>query len=581
MTTLGFVFEWALRSSVMILACTLLLRLFATKNASFRLAGYVAVLCGSLIIPMLTAAMPGLPLTAPGPAQLSQRAAVALNDATAVIAIPESRQEAPLTTRFDWRRMAMAAYALVAGILLLRLCVGTALGLRLKLASRRTGLTSGDIEVRESDDVKVPVTLGIVHSAIVLPADWREWDQTKLLAVLAHEDSHVRRRDPLVQAVSALHRALLWLTPASWFLHKLIVRSAEEASDDAALATVRDRESYASILLDFMRKRVPAAAWQGVRMARYGRPEARIRHILNASMVSRGVTWGSAVAILAMVSPLTYVAAAAHPQQAPPVPVLVVPLSSALRAIPDNPVAASAPRPQPAAQAQTAPQATRSPVATKSTAATQAPAGGIRQYIIVSGNSMSGSWNSDEVHESELRARFGDKFAWFRENGREYIVTDSAVLSDLDKAMEPQKDVNRKQADVNSAQARVNELQAKVNAHQGNVNAQQKEVNRRQDIANQVQTAVDRGGNAALIEKLEAELRELRANKPEANQTSVNRMQSQVNEEQAQVNAGQAKVNLMQQKVNAEQHRVSAEFSRRVQEILGSALQRGAATEVK
>jgi predicted HicB family RNase H-like nuclease len=215
----------------------------------------------------------------------------------------------------------------------------------------------------------------------------------------------------------------------------------------------------------------------------------------------------------------------------------------------------------------------------------QAPTETIRHYVIVNGDSMSGSWDSNDGIDGggldALRARFGRHFAWFRQGGHEYVVTDAAVLAELDKAMEPQKNVNRMQAEVNRQQSRVNGLQARVNAHQADVNALQGEVNRRQQLVNQIQAAVDRGDNGDLVQKLEAQLRELRANRPEANQANVNRMQSQVNQEQAGVNAEQAKVNAMQQPVNDEQRRVSAEFSRRVQEIFHSALQRAAAQQVK
>ena len=215
-------------------------------------------------------------------------------------------------------------------------------------------------------------------------------------------------------------------------------------------------------------------------------------------------------------------------------------------------------------------------------AATQTTNDPIRYYVIVNGDSTSGSWDSREVPAvNELRARFGEHFAWFRQGSHEYVVTDAAVLADLDKAMEPQKTVNRMQAEVNRQQSRVNGLQAKVNAHQNDVNALQSEVNRRQQLVNQIQAAVDRGDNADLVQKLEAELQELRTKQPEANQANVNRMQSQVNQEQGGVNGEQAKVNVAQQAVNEEQHRVSAEFSRRVQEIFHSALQHGAAQQRK
>ena len=139
----------------------------------------------------------------------------------------------------------------------------------------------------------------------------------KLDAVLAHERSHIRRHDPAVQLLSAIHRALLWHSPLSWFLHRRIVRVAEEASDDAAVAATRDRASYAELLLDFVQRGARRASWQGVPMARYGRPDERIHRILDGTALSRGVTRWSVAAILALGSPLAYVVAAAHPQSAP------------------------------------------------------------------------------------------------------------------------------------------------------------------------------------------------------------------------------------------------------------------------
>ena len=175
--------------------------------------------------------------------------------------------------------------------------------------------------------------------------------------------------------------------------------------------------------------------------------------------------------------------------------------------------------------------------------------GAIRRYLIMQGDLMSGSWDeSDSPSSDELRAQYGDRFAWFRKDGHDYIVTDSDVMDELDRANEPQKDVNRKQAVVNREQQRVNAMQGGVNAHQHDVNAMQTRVNEHE-------SGVD--------------------------QEMVNRRQSDVNREQADVNAEQAKVNAMQGKVNEEQHRVSAEFNRKMQEILGSALQSGAAKKLR
>ncbi len=299
--------EWALRSSVLILSGILLLKVMRIKDAPVRLAAWTAMLCGSLAIQLLSVTMPSLPVQTRRFAV--DRAAVPITPPPQTRAVFERREVvAPATKHFDWRRAAVIAYLGVAGTLLLRLPVGLTMAPGLLHRSRPTGIDG----VRESDGVASPVTLGIIRPRIVLPADWREWDATKLAAVLAHEGSHISRRDPAVQVLSAIHRALLWYSPLSWYLDRQIVQLAEQASDDAAVAAIRDRASYAEVLLEFMRRSVRPAMWQGVPMARYGRPEQRIHRVLDSTALSRGITGWTIAAIVALALPLAYVVAAAQ-----------------------------------------------------------------------------------------------------------------------------------------------------------------------------------------------------------------------------------------------------------------------------
>jgi RND family efflux transporter MFP subunit len=325
MTTIQFLAEWALRSSILILTGALLLWALRVKDPSVRLAAWTAMLCGSLAMPLFTAMAPRITVamihtgirTAPQPVEAPLVKYAAAPDPVRGVTPQETNASKP----FDWARAAVTIYVLAAGALLMRLCFGLAMSLRLLRGSRATDRATHGIEIRESDRVATPVVLGIARPAIVLPGDWRRWDGAKLDAVLAHERSHIRRRDPAVQLLSAIHRALLWHSPLSWFLHRRIVRVAEEASDDAAVAVTRDRALYAEVLLDFMRRsggaRKRGAIWQGVPMARYGRADERIHRILDGTALSRGVTRWSAAAILVLGAPLAYLVAAAQPQSAP------------------------------------------------------------------------------------------------------------------------------------------------------------------------------------------------------------------------------------------------------------------------
>jgi RND family efflux transporter MFP subunit len=344
MTTVLFLAEWALRSSILILGGALLLWALRVKDPAIRLAAFTAMLCGSLAMPALTGALPHAPLAVrlvPAPVVVHD---AALQPAPALTRsdVAVERRGPGVRKRFNWARAALAIYALIALALLLRLCVGLAMSLRLLRGSRPTGQAAEGIEIRESDRVSAPVTLGIARPAIVLPADWRQWNGPKLDAVLAHERSHIRRGDPAVQLLSAIHRAVLWHSPLSWFLHRRIVRMAEEASDDAAIAATRDRASYAEVLLTFMQCGVRGANWLGVPMARYGRADKRIHRILEGTALPRGVTRWSVAAILALGSPLAYLVAAAQPQGAPQARTASAP-AAPVPAAPQTPPAVEAP----------------------------------------------------------------------------------------------------------------------------------------------------------------------------------------------------------------------------------------------
>ena len=62
MTTIQFLAEWALRSSILILGGGVLLQALRVRDPSIRLAAWTVLLCGSLAIPVLAAVLPGVPL---------------------------------------------------------------------------------------------------------------------------------------------------------------------------------------------------------------------------------------------------------------------------------------------------------------------------------------------------------------------------------------------------------------------------------------------------------------------------------------------------------------------------------------
>ena len=174
------------------------------------------------------------------------------------------------------------AYFVIGGLLLLRAIVGLGIALRVWLRAKPVTLASNNKSlVRVSPDLKTPVTIG---STVILPADYREWDETKLRVVMAHEQSHVRQGDFYLQMLAALHAAVFWFSPLGWWLQRKLSELGEALSDRAGLEQAKDPASYAQILLEFaaMPRTNPfAGALTGVAMARSSNLSSRIERILN------------------------------------------------------------------------------------------------------------------------------------------------------------------------------------------------------------------------------------------------------------------------------------------------------------
>lgn len=140
-----------------------------------------------------------------------------------------------------------AVYALVALLLLARLAIGAVLAWRLRSNAKPFG------DAYLSTAVLVPVTVGLFAPAILLPADAPTWSEAKLAAVLAHEQAHVARRDPLWRLVGRLAAAVSWFHPLAWLAAASIGRIAEERADEQAVSATGDRHEYANVILDFLR----------------------------------------------------------------------------------------------------------------------------------------------------------------------------------------------------------------------------------------------------------------------------------------------------------------------------------------
>ena len=321
----------ALRSLLLAAAVWLTLRLPGLRNRQVQLIAWTIVLAASLLMPVATRVaalvIPPSPIIVPDVDQVfplnprvppSQPADVALDgmlqtSATAPLAMRDDspvmsdlRHRADATShRFDWRTLASWVYAAVCGTLITRLLVGLLLTLRIARAATpvRESWTDGH-DVRVSHAIGAPATFG---SIILLPHDYAAWSRVKRFAVLAHEGSHVVRRDFIVQIAASLNRAIFWFAPLSWWLQHKLVELAEAVSDDDAILNLRDRPGYAAILLE-VSCRAPQLPG-GVAMARPATVRSRIERILAETAAPAFVSRRSGMILMSGLLLLVMVAA--------------------------------------------------------------------------------------------------------------------------------------------------------------------------------------------------------------------------------------------------------------------------------
>jgi hypothetical protein len=274
-------------------------------------------------------------------------------------------------------------------------------------------------------------------------------------AVLAHELSHVVRKDARTRALAAIHRSVFWFNPLAWWLERHLALLAEQASDDAALHAGADRVFYAEVLLDFfqdLRSAVGRVRWEGVAMTRGKQAHARVDRILDSSRrLSAGLRKPVWVLLALLAAPAIYVLASARPVVAQKSQVgirpvaLIAPAAStsdwqappAGPQFPPAPPAPAAPKPAPAAAP--APKPPKPPVLTVG----QWRYGVSDEEVLVTYGagvfSGSGTYRSSDLdHIRAVRRASSGDIIWLRLNGKAYVIRDAATVKLAQELYEPE-----------------------------------------------------------------------------------------------------------------------------------------------
>ena len=107
-----------------------------------------------------------------------------------------------------------------------------------------------DALILESCEVAGPVTLGVLRPALLVPQGFfHNCPAPDLLAALAHECAHMRRRDFLKNLLYEIASLPIAFHPVTWIIKSQIAQTREMICDAMATHTVIDTHTYTTSLL--------------------------------------------------------------------------------------------------------------------------------------------------------------------------------------------------------------------------------------------------------------------------------------------------------------------------------------------
>jgi TonB family protein len=268
---LSFLLAFTLKSTLILAFAWILSLALRSRSAALRHAVWTAGILGSLLLPILTLALPMWRSPQIGNVVAHWSAprpilAVLEPSTLAAMSVDALRNASPFS---NLRLLVLVTWVVGIGLLTLRLAVGMARlisksancsALRddnwkchVSELSRQFGLRRPVRLLAAEGSPPMPLTWGIVRPLILLPVDANNWTGERKRVVISHELAHIRRHDWLWQICAEMLRAFYWFHPLAWVAAAKLRHESERACDDCVLNSGVAASVYAGELLDLAR----------------------------------------------------------------------------------------------------------------------------------------------------------------------------------------------------------------------------------------------------------------------------------------------------------------------------------------
>lgn len=167
------------------------------------------------------------------------------------------------------------------------------------------------IRMIEADEIASPFTIGLLHPTICLPSGLSSAQREM---VIAHECTHIRRKDNVIKTVAYLARCMHWFNPLAWLAFRMFENDMEISCDETALRKLgyECRKDYAKTLLALSSRRGLSFGMYPVAFGEKN-TEARIRNVLS---LKKAKGWVIAVSTTAVLAAAVLLLANQRPSQA-------------------------------------------------------------------------------------------------------------------------------------------------------------------------------------------------------------------------------------------------------------------------